>query len=42
MDYNMRGTILGCAGLLTIGLACLATHSAEPLWFLVLVWLLFV
>lgn len=41
MDDNTRSTILGCAGLLTVGLACLATHSAEPLWFLVLVALLF-
>lgn len=41
MDDHTRRTILGGAGLLTIGLACLATHSAEPLWFLVLVCLLF-
>lgn len=41
MDNNTRRAILGGAGLLTLGLACLATHSAEPLWFLVLVALLF-
>jgi hypothetical protein len=28
-----------CCGLGVIGLACLATHSADPLIFLILLWM---
>lgn len=37
MNQNTALAIIGAAFCVMLGLACLATHSAEPLWGMVLV-----